>query len=77
MALVVAAAPIGITTNDANGDHRRRRCPRGAATADVKMTMAGERGGEAMARRWQCNYKATARQQGCEGNRLWRHKWQG
>ena len=46
---VVAAAPVGITTYDANGDHRRRRCPRGAATADVTMTMAGERGGEAMA----------------------------
>jgi hypothetical protein len=46
---VVAAAPVGITTYDADGDHRRRRCPRGAATADVTMTMAGERGGEAMA----------------------------
>jgi hypothetical protein len=50
MAPVVAAAPVGITTYDADGDRRCRRCPRGAATADVMMTMAGERGGEAMAR---------------------------
>ena len=50
MAPVVAAAPVGITTYDADGDRRCRRCPRGAAMADVMMTMAGERGGEAMAR---------------------------
>ncbi len=50
-ALVVAAAPVGITTYDADGDRRRHRCPRGAATADVMMMMAGERGGEATARR--------------------------
>ncbi len=50
---VVAAAPVGITTYDADGDHRRRRCPRGAVTADVDvmMTMVGERGGEVTARR--------------------------
>ena len=56
-ASIVAAAPVGITTYDANGDRRRRCCPREAATADVMMTMAGKRGGEAMARRG----KATAR----------------
>jgi len=33
-ASVVAAAPVGITIYDASGDRRRRRCPRGAATAD-------------------------------------------
>jgi len=82
-----------------NGDRRRRRCPRGAATADVMMTMAGERGGEATARRrrgdgeatarrrrgdgeatarrWRGDYKTMTRQQGCEGNRLWRRRWQG
>ena len=50
--MVVAAAPVGITTYDADGDRRCRRCPRGAATADVDVMimMAGERGGEAMAR---------------------------
>jgi hypothetical protein len=49
-ASVVAAAPVGITTYDADGDCRR--CPCGAATADVDVMimMAGERGGEAMAR---------------------------
>jgi hypothetical protein len=85
MASVVAAAPVEITTYNADGDHRRRCCPRGAATADVgvMMMMAGERGGEAMARRRRGDgeattrrrrgeYKATTRQQECEGNRLWR-----
>jgi hypothetical protein len=47
---VVAAAPIGIMTYGADGDHHRRRCPRGVATADVMMTMAGKRGGKATAR---------------------------
>jgi len=75
---VVAAAPIGITTDDADGDHRRRRCPRRVATADVMMTTAGERGVEATSRRRRGNveatsrrlqgdYKATTRQQGCKG----------
>ncbi len=80
---MVAAAPVGITTCDADGEFRRRRCPRGAATAevDVMMTMAGERGGrgngEAAMRQRRGEYKATTRQQGCEGNRLWRRRWQG
>jgi len=73
--VLVAAAPIGITTYDADGDHRRHRCPRGAATADVMMTMSGERGGEATARQQQGNNKATTRQ--LQGNRLWRRRWQG
>jgi hypothetical protein len=66
--LVVVAALVGITNYDADGD------PCGAATADVMMTMAGERGGEVTARRRRGDgdYKATTRQQGCEGNRLWR-----
>ena len=111
-ASVVAAAPVGITAYDADGDCPRHCCPRGAAMVDVMMTMAGERGGEvtarqqrsggkatarrrrgddkatarrrrgdgeATARRRQSDgdYKATTRQQGCEGNRLWRHRWQG
>jgi hypothetical protein len=38
-ASVVAVAPIGITTYDANGDRRRRRCPCGVATADVDVMM--------------------------------------
>ena len=38
-------------TYDTNGDHRCRRCPHGAATAVVMMTIAGERGGDATARR--------------------------
>jgi len=57
--------------------------------ADVMVTMAGERGGEATARRGNGEAtarqlrgngngdKATMRQQGCEGNRLWRRRWQG
>ena len=49
-ASVVAAAPVGITAYDFDGDCRRRRCPRGAAMVDVMMTMAGERGGEVTAR---------------------------
>jgi len=79
-ASVVAAAPVGITTFDADGDHRHHRCPRGAATADVMMTMAGKRGGEATARRRRGgsnNNKATTGKQGCEGNRLWHRRWQG
>ena len=61
---MVAAAPVGIMTYDADGDHRRRRCPRGAATAevDVMMTMAGERGGEATARRRRGDGEASTRQ---------------
>ncbi len=51
MASVVAAAPIGIMmTYDADGDHRCRRYPCEVATADVMMTMAGKKGGEAMAK---------------------------
>jgi hypothetical protein len=117
-ASVVAAAPVGITTYDADGDRRRRRCPCGVATADVMMTMVGEMGGKATARRRRGNGEATVRrrqgnggatarrrrgdgeatarrrrgdgeatarrwrgdytrQQGCEGNRLWRRRWQG
>ena len=56
-ASVVAAALVGITTYDADGDCRRRRCPRGAATADVMMMMAGDRG----ARRRQGNDEVTSR----------------
>ena len=48
---MVAAAPIEITmTYDTNGDYRGRRYPCGAATADVMMTMVGEKGGKATAR---------------------------
>ena len=50
-ASVVAAALVGITTYDADGNRRRRRCPCGVVTADVMMTMVGKRGGEATARR--------------------------
>jgi hypothetical protein len=64
---VVAAAPVGITTYDADGDRHRRRCPRGAATADVMMTMVGERGGEATARRQRGDGEATTRQR--QGNK--------
>jgi hypothetical protein len=67
MALVVAAAPIGITTTyDTDGDHRCRRYPCEVATADVMMTMAGKQGGEAMARHQRGNGKVTARQR--QGN---------
>jgi hypothetical protein len=53
--------------NDANGDRRRRRPrprhrSRRAATAVAMMTMAGERGGEATARRLQGNDEATEMQ---------------
>ena len=66
--MVVAAAPVGITTYDADGDRRRRRCPRGAATdVDVMMTMAGEMGGKAMMRQWRGNGKASTRQR--QGNK--------
>ena len=45
MVLVVAAAPIGITTHNADGDcHRPPRSCR-AATAVARMTMADNRGG--------------------------------
>jgi len=37
-------------TYDADGDHRCRRYPCEVATADVMMTMAGKKGGEAMAK---------------------------
>ena len=49
-------------TYDADGDRHRRRCPRGAAR-DVKVmiTMAGERGGKATARRRRGDGEATAR----------------
>ena len=50
---------IGIMTYDADGDRRCRCCPRGAETADVMMTMAGERGGEATVRRRRGDSKAT------------------
>ena len=60
--LVVAAARIGIMTYDTNGDHRCRRCPHGAATADVMITMTGKTGGEATARQQRGNGEATARQ---------------
>ena len=68
-ASVVTAAPVGIMAYDADGDRRRRRCPRGVVMADMMMTMASERGGEVTARRRRGDYKATTRQQGCEGNR--------
>ncbi len=61
-ASVVAAAPVGITTYDADGDRRRCRCPCGAATADVMMTMVGERGSEATARPRRGDGDATTRQ---------------
>ena len=63
-ASVMTAVPVGITTYDADGNRRRRRCPRGAATADVDvmMTMVGEMGGKATVRQRQGNGKATARQ---------------
>ena len=44
-----------IMTYDADGDCRRRRCPRGALMADVMMTMVGEWGGKAKARQRQGN----------------------
>ena len=66
--VVVAAAPVGIRTYDADGDRRRHRCPRGAATADVMMTMAGKRGGEATARQRRGNGEATARQRRGNGD---------
>ena len=59
--MVVAAALVGITTYDADGNCRCCRCPRGAATADVMMMMAGERGGKATARRRGGNGEATGR----------------
>ena len=61
-ASVEAAALVGMTTYDADGDRRCRRCPRGAATVDVMMTMAGKRGGEATARRWRGDGEVTTRQ---------------
>ena len=62
MASVVAAAQVGITIYDADDDRRRRCCPRGAAMADVKMTMVGERGGDETSRQRRGGYKATTRQ---------------
>ena len=62
--MVVAAAPVGVTTYNADGDRRRRRCPRWTVTADVMMTMAGERGGETTARRCRGNGEATRQQRG-------------
>ncbi len=48
----MAAAWIGImTTHDADGHRRCRPRPRGAATADAMMPMAGKRGDEATANR--------------------------
>jgi hypothetical protein len=73
-ASVVAAALVGIMAYDADGDRRCRRCPHGVAMVDVMMTMASERGGEMTARQQQGDYKATT---GCEGNWLWRRRWQG
>jgi len=62
-ALVVAAAPIGIPTHNANGNCRRRPRPRGgAATVDAMMMTAGERGDWAMARQLQDNKEATRMQ---------------
>jgi hypothetical protein len=60
-ASVVAAAPVEITTYDADGDRRCHRCPRGAATADGMMTMAGERGGKVMVRQQQDDDEAMVR----------------
>jgi hypothetical protein len=66
-ASVVAAAPVGITAYDADGDRRHRRCPRGAAMVDVMMMMAGERGGEVTARRRRGDGEVTARQRRGDG----------
>jgi len=55
------------TTYDANGDRRRHCCPHGVAMADVMMTMAGERGGQAMVRRG--DGEATARRRRCDGDK--------
>ena len=49
-ALVVAAARVGITTYNTNGDRRCCCCPHGVATADVMMTLAGKMGGEGTVR---------------------------
>ena len=50
--------------HDADGDRsrRRRRRPHRAAMAVVMMTIAGERGGEAMVRRLQGNDEKTEMQ---------------
>jgi hypothetical protein len=48
MASVVAAAPVGITTYNANGDRRRCCCLRGEATTDVMMMMVGKWGAAMM-----------------------------
>ena len=68
-ASVVAAAPVGITAYDADGDRRRRRCPRGAAMGDVMMTMAGKRGGEVTARQQRGDGEATATTRQQRGNK--------
>ena len=52
---------------DTDGDRRRHRCPRGAATTDVMMMMAGKRGGEVTARRQRGDGEVTTRQQ--QGNK--------
>jgi hypothetical protein len=59
---VVAAAPVEIMTYDANGDCRCRRCPRGAVTADMMMTMVGKRGGKVSVRQQQDDDEAMVRQ---------------
>ena len=66
---MVAAAPVGITAYYADGDRRRRHCPRGAAMVDVMMTMVGERGGEVTARRQRGDGEATATTRQQQGNK--------
>ena len=63
MGFVVAALLIRITTHDANGDCLHQPYPRGAATVDAMMMMAGKRGDEATARQLlQGNNEATRMQ---------------
>ena len=62
---------VGGGSSTGRDNDLRCRWPRGAATADVMMTMAGEGDGEATVRRLRGEYKAPTMQQGCEGNRLW------
>ena len=54
--LVVAAAPIGITTYNANGDPRRCRCPDSRRDDDDVGRKVGVKRGRG-------DYKATTRQQ--------------
>jgi hypothetical protein len=63
MASVVAAAPVGITIYDADGDRCCRCRPCGAARVDVMMMMVGERGDKATARQRQGDDKAMATRQ--------------